>query len=104
MEEREREEILQDMRRLDQWESTPVAPSGRCSDMTPMEMQKLIDLLYDMLDKKEIEERRRDEREDRMLREIQRLNEALTRAEERASAAEKRAVAVESQRDEKGKR
>ena len=48
MDEQEREYLMENTRRMEEWEETPVPPSGRCSDMTPMEMQKLIDLLYKM--------------------------------------------------------
>ncbi len=34
------------MCRLEQWENTPYAPSGRSSDLTEVEKEKLIDLLF----------------------------------------------------------
>lgn len=38
--------MIENARRMEQWEETPSAPSGRCSDMTDMEKEKLIDYLF----------------------------------------------------------
>ena len=80
MDEQEREYLMENTRRMEEWEETPVPPSGRCSDMTPMEMQKLIDLLYKM--------------QERNVAEISRLMEQLTLALEESKAAREEAKAA----------
>ena len=85
MDEQEREYLMENTRRMEEWEETPVPPSGRCSDMTPMEMQKLIDLLYKM--------------QERNVAEISRLMEQLTLALEESKAAREETKAVQKDRD-----
>ncbi len=46
MEEQEREFLMENASRLQQWEETPTAPSGRFSDLTEMEKDKLLDLMF----------------------------------------------------------
>jgi len=53
MEEQERAYILENARRVEHWEETSGAPSGRCSDMTEVEKEKLIDMLYSMVESRD---------------------------------------------------
>lgn len=80
-------------------EETPAAPSGRCSDMTEVEKEKLIDYLFDQNDKLNaqldgVREELRLQREQSAERH-RGLTAQLNRMEERAVAAEKRADAAE---------
>ncbi len=95
MEEQEREFLMENASRLQQWEETPAAPSGRFSDMTEMEKDKLLDYVFaqnskltDQLAGVSEELRLQREQADRHHKD---LKSSLARMEERAVAAEKRA-------------
>lgn len=106
MDEQERAYILESNRRMELWEETPKAPSGRCSDMTEVEKEKLIDMLYAMLESRDGQITGLQE-EIRMLRvqaleqhreqqsRFDRLEERTKAADERAKAADERAVKAE---------
>lgn len=99
MDEQERSYIKESGRRMELWEETPKAPSGRCSDKTEMEKEKLIDMLYAMVES-------RDGQIANLLEEIRLLREQsaeqhrdlksrFDRMEQRAIAAETRADKAE---------
>lgn len=99
MEEQEREYLMENARRIRQWEETPAAPSGRFSDMTEMEKDKLLDYLFDQngvltgqLAGVREDLRLQREQADRHHRD---LKASLDRMEERAAVAEKRADIAE---------
>lgn len=99
MDDQEREYILGNARCMELLEETPAAPSGRCSDMTEVEKEKLIDYLFDQNDKLNaqldgVREELRLQREQSAERH-RGLTAQLNRMEERAVAAEKRADAAE---------
>ena len=102
MDEQERQYLIEDARRMELWEETPTAPSGRCSDMTDVEKEKLIDLLFaknDTLESTigrlqatiERQGRRAGEQMDALRSQLQRMEERAMAAERRAEQAEKRA-------------
>lgn len=99
MEEQEREYLMENARRIRQWEDTPAAPSGRFSDMTEMEKDKLLDYLFDQNGR--LTDQLAGVREDLRLQREQAerhhrdLKASLDRMEERAVAAEDRAKAAE---------
>lgn len=95
MEDLEREYLKENMRRMEQWENTPSAPSGRSSGLTEVEKEKLIDLLFAKLEHDRTLLAGLENEIKRMGDELQRANEASTRWEERTIAAEKRAEAAE---------
>ncbi len=95
MEDQEREYLQENIHRLERWEDTPAAPSGRCSDLTEVEKEKLIDLLF-ANNERLMSELAGLRAEIEMLRvETRKANEASARWEERAMSAEKRADAAE---------
>lgn len=83
------------MRHLEQWENTPAAPSGRGSDLTVVEKEKIIDLLFANNDRLMAELSALRLQIERQGSELKKANEASTMREERMIAAEKRAVAAE---------
>ena len=92
MDEQERAYIEQNARRLEQWEDTPSAPSGRFSDMTEMEKDKLLDYMFDQNSKltdklASVGEELRLQRE-QADRHFKDLKSSLGRMEERAVAAQ----------------
>lgn len=95
MEDLERECLKENMRRMEQWEKTPTAPSGRSSDLTEVEKEKLIDLLFAKLEQDRASLAGLENEIKRMGDELQRANEASARWEERTIAAEKRAEVAE---------
>lgn len=95
MEDPEREYLKENIRRLDRWEDTPAVPSGRCSDLTEVEKEKLIDLLFARLENDRASYASLENEIKRMGDELQRANEASSRWEQRTIAAEKRADAAE---------
>lgn len=95
MEDQEREYLKENIHRLDRWENTPAAPSGRCSDLTEVEKEKLIDLLFARLENDRVSHVRLEDEIKRMADELQRANEASARWEQRTISAEKRADAAE---------
>lgn len=101
MDDQEREYILENARRMELLEETPTAPSGRCSDMTEVEKEKLIDLLYNLNDQLKIQmaglqeelrlQREQSGEQHRILTsQLYRMEERAVAAEQRADAAEKR--------------
>lgn len=97
MDEQERAYILESTRRVELWEETPKAPSGRCSDMTEVEKEKLIDYLFLQNEKLTTEltavrEELRLQRE-QMLIQLRELQARFDRMEERAKASDERAKA-----------
>ena len=108
MDEQEREYLLENARRMELLEETPTAPSGRCSDMTEVEKEKLIDLLYSLNDQLKVQmaglqEELRLQRE-QSAEQHNRLTSQLDRMEERAIAAERRADTSDKRADEAEKR
>ena len=108
MDEQERAYILENARRVELWEETPKAPSGRCSDMTEVEKEKLIDMLYSMVDS-------RDRQIERLGDEIRRLRiqsenhhrnlqSRFDRMEERAVKAEREMAGERAAREQAEKR
>lgn len=95
MEGPEREYLKENIRRLERWENTPAAPSGRCSDLTEVEKEKLIDLLFAKLENDRASLAGLENEIKRMGDELRRANEASSRWEQRTIAAEKRADAAE---------
>lgn len=95
MEGPEREYLKENIRRLERWENTPAAPSGRCSDLTEVEKEKLIDLLFAKLENDRASLAGLENEVKRMGDELRRANEASSRWEQRTIAAEKRADAAE---------
>lgn len=91
MEDREREYLKENIHRLDRWENTPAAPSGRSSDLTEVEKEKLIDLLYASNERlmSELAGLRQDM--ERQSGEMRLVDERSSRLEQRALAAERRA-------------
>lgn len=72
-----------------------LAPSGRCSDLTEVEKEKLIDLLFAMLESDRASLAGLENEIKRMGDELRRANEASARWEQRTMAAEQRAEAAE---------
>lgn len=104
MDEQEREYLLENARRMELLEETPAAPSGRCSDMTEVEKEKLIDYLFLQNEKLNIQlagvqEELRLQRE-QSAEQHKSMESQLNRMEERAVAAEKRADAADKRIDE----
>ena len=95
MEDQEREYLKENMCRLEQWENTPHAPSGRSSDLTEVEKEKLIDLLFAKLESDKTAFLSLEKEIKRMGDELQRANATSARWEERTMAAEKRAESAE---------
>ncbi len=95
MEDQEREYLKENIHRLERWETTPTVPSGRCSDLTEVEKEKLIDLLFARLENDRVSDVRLEDGIKRMADELQRANEASARWEQRTISAEKRADAAE---------
>lgn len=99
MEEQEREFIYENIHRMEQWDQTPAASSGICSDMTDMEKEKLIDFLFSRNESLEatlagVQEELRLQRE-QSAGQYRDFSARLRRMEERAVAAERRAEASE---------
>lgn len=99
MEEQERKYLLENARRMELLEETSVAPSGRCSDMTEVEKEKLIDYLFYQNEKLNaqlagVQEELRLQR-DQLADQHKSLIAQNERMEERAVAAEKRAEALD---------
>jgi len=95
MDEQEREYLLENARRMELLEEMPTAPSGRCSDMTEVEKEKLIDYLFRQVDGLQtrlsgVQEELRLQRE-QSAEQHRDLTSQIERMEERAVAAEKRA-------------
>lgn len=107
MDEQERAYILGNARRVEHWEETPGAPSGRCSDMTEVEKEKLIDMLYSMVESRDrhIAMLGDEVRQLRMQSEDHHrdLQSRFDRMEERAVRAE-REIAVEREARERAER
>ena len=95
MEDQEREYLKENMCRLEQWENTPYAPSGRSSDLTEVEKEKLIDLLFANNERLMSELSGLRLEIERLSNEAQKANEASARWEERTILAEKRAESAE---------
>ena len=95
MEDQEREYLKENMCRLEQWENTPYAPSGRSSDLTEVEKEKLIDLLFANNERLMSELSGLRLEIERLSNEAQKANEASARWEERTIVAEKRAESAE---------
>lgn len=95
MEDQEREYLKENMYRLEQWENTPYAPSGRSSDLTEVEKEKLIDLLLAKLESDKTAFLSLEKEIKRMGDELQRANATSARWEERTIVAEKRAESAE---------
>lgn len=72
-------------------------PSGRCSDLTEVEKEKLIDQLFAKLENDRASYVSLENEIKRMGDELQRANEASSRWEQRTIAAEKRADAAEKE-------
>ncbi len=93
------EYLLDNARRMELLEETPTVPSGRCSDMTDVEKDKLIDLLFarnESLENKLVRLQATLERQgDKTVDQMNALRSQLQRMEERAVAAERRAEAAE---------
>lgn len=102
MDEQERAYLEENARRIEQWEDTPTAPSGRFSDMTDMEKDKLLDYMFDQNSKltdqlagvreglrlqREQAERHQADLQSRLVR----MEELAIAEGKRADAAEKRA-------------
>lgn len=115
MDEQEREYLIENARRMRQLEETPTAPSGRCSDMTDVEKEKLIDYLFDQNEKLNVQlagvrEELRLQREQSAERhrslasQMERMEERAVAAEKRAELAEKRANKESEMRAESDKR
>ena len=87
------------MRCLEQWENSPAAPSGRCSDLTEVEKEKLIDLLFANNDRlmSEISGFRLEF--ERLGSELKKANEATARWEERTRKAESDMVLMQKKID-----
>lgn len=95
MDEQERAYLMENARRIERWEDSPTAPSGRFSDMTEMEKDKLLDYMFGQNSKltdklAAVCEELRLQREQAELHHKD-LKSSLARMEERAVAAEKRA-------------
>lgn len=93
---------------MEQLEETPTAPSGRCSDMTEMEKEKLIDYLFLQNEKLNlslagVQDELRLQRE-QASEQHRHLTSQLDRMEERAIAAERRADASDRRAAEAEKR
>lgn len=91
MEDLEREYLKENMRRLERWEDTPAAPSVRSSDLTEVEKEKLIDMLFANNERlmSELAGLRQDM--ERQSGEMRLVNERSSGFEQRALAAERRA-------------
>lgn len=103
MEEQERELILDNMRRQELWENTPTTLSGMYSDMTPMEIEKLINTylgtiqtLERMLEDIKAQLKHANEMQMASIEREKATIEREKAAEQRAARAEKRAEAAES--------
>lgn len=108
MDEQEREYLLENARRMELLEETPTAPSGRCSDMTEVEKEKLIDYLFYQNEKLNaqlagVQEELRLQRE-QSAEQHRSMVSQLNRMEERAVTAEKRADAAEKRSEDLDKR
>lgn len=101
MDEQEREYMLENARRMELLEETPTIPSGRCSDMTEVEKEKLIDLLYSLNDQLKIQmaglqeelrlqRKQASEQHNRLTSQLERMEARAVTAEKRADAADKR--------------
>ncbi len=103
MDEQERAYLMENVRRIEQWEDTPTAPSGRFSDMTEMEKDKLLDYMFEQNSK--LTDQLVGVREDLRLQREQAerhhadLQSRLVRMEELAVAEGKRADAAEKRAD-----
>lgn len=95
MEDREREYLKENMLRLERWEETPSAPSGRSSDLTEVEKEKLIDLLFANNEKLMSELAGMRSEIERLVSEVRTANDGRALWQQRSAAAERRAETAE---------